>query len=111
MLIGLCTYSGTTMIDPNELQKRGAYVLSRYPLVVAGIAVVTVILTFISGWYLLVGLIALLAFGYFATANMNTSGAATSTPPSLANPSRLDLNRLTGKYHDSMEQALQRRTS
>jgi hypothetical protein len=98
-------------MNPNEIQKRGAYIMKRYPYVVIGIAVAAVALSFFNAWYLLVGLIALLAFGYFATASMGAAGGDTTAPPALPKAQRMDLDRLNGKYRECVEQALSRRAS
>ena len=97
-------------MNPNELQKRGAYVLKRYPYVVTAISVVAVILSFFNPWYLLVGLIVLVAFGYFATASMGSANAGTAAP-TMPDASHADLEKLTGKYRECVERALARRAT
>jgi gas vesicle protein len=99
------------MIDPNELQRRGADVLRRYPYAVGGICAVTLILSFFNAWYLLVGLVALLAFGYFVSTGAGNASRVAAGTSVATTASRVDVNKLLGKYHDCMAQALARRAN
>jgi hypothetical protein len=101
------------MNTTNDIQRILTETWKRWPAASIAIAAGTLLLAlFVSWWFLLVGAAAYVVFAYVSTSNQQglkqLSGAM---PAPTGNPQRYDLNKLQGKYRETMQRALDKRQS
>jgi hypothetical protein len=100
------------MNTTNDLQKMLTNTWKRWPAVSVAIVAAAIILAIAwSGWFLLVGAAAYVVFAYVSTSNPQGLKQLSSVMPSVPAAQHFDLNRLQGKYRDSMQRALDKRRS
>src|SRR5438034_4437005 len=99
------------MNTTNDFQRILTDTWKRWPTASIAIAAGTLILALtVSWWFLLVGVAVYVIFAYVSTSNpQGLKQLSGVMPASPGNPQRFDLNRLQGKYRESMQRALDKR--
>src|SRR5438874_4618209 len=98
------------MTTTNDCRTILANTWKRWPSASIAIAAGTLILALtVSWWFLLVGVAAYVVFAYVSTSNPQGLKQLSSVMPSVPGAHHFDLNRLQGKYRESMQRALDKR--